>query len=64
MSGSLASRFGLCLFLDIMPLQFEQGENAESLRPTGEEIFHIEGQKGMLDIKFAAGKNMTVKAET
>jgi len=49
--------------MGILPLQFEQGETAESLGLTGEEIFHIEGLKNMLDSKFAAGKNILVKAE-
>jgi aconitate hydratase len=49
--------------MGILPLQFEPGESAESLGLTGEEIFHIEGLKEMLDSKFAAGKNITVKAE-
>ncbi len=49
--------------MGILPLQFEHGESAESLGLTGEEIFHIEGLKDMLDSKFAAGKNLTVKAE-
>ncbi len=49
--------------MGILPLQFEPGESAESLGLTGEEIFHIDGLKDMLDTKFAAGKNITVKAE-
>ncbi|ADW70465.1 aconitate hydratase [Granulicella tundricola] len=49
--------------MGILPLQFEHGESAESLGLTGEEIFEITGLKEMLDSKFAAGKNITVKAE-
>ena len=49
--------------MGILPLQFQAGESAEVLGLTGEEIFHIEGLKEMLDSKFAAGKNITVKAE-
>jgi aconitate hydratase len=49
--------------MGILPLQFEPGENAESLGLTGEEIFDIVGLKEMLDSKFANGKNLTVKAE-
>ncbi len=49
--------------MGILPLQFEHGESAESLGLTGEEIFDICGLKDMLDTKFAAGKNITVKAE-
>ncbi|SNS29882.1 aconitate hydratase [Granulicella rosea] len=49
--------------MGILPLQFEPGESAETLGLTGEEIFDIVGLKDMLDSKFAAGKNLTVKAE-
>jgi len=49
--------------MGILPLQFEHGDTAESLGLTGEEIFHIEGLAAMLDSKFAAGKNLTVKSE-
>jgi aconitate hydratase len=49
--------------MGILPLQFEQGESAESLGLTGEEIYDIVGLKDMLDSKFAAGKNLTVVAE-
>ncbi len=49
--------------MGILPLQFEHGESAESLGLTGEEIFEITGLADMLDTKFAAGKNITVKAE-
>ncbi len=49
--------------MGILPLQFEAGESAELLGLTGEEIFEIIGLKEMLDSKFAAGKNILVKAE-
>jgi aconitase A len=49
--------------MGILPLQFEAGENAESLGLTGEEIFKIEGLKAMLDSKFAGGKTLAVIAE-
>jgi aconitate hydratase len=49
--------------MGILPLQFEQGESAESLGLTGEEIFEIRGLKEMLDTKFATGKNIEVEAE-
>ena len=49
--------------MGILPLQFEPGESAESLGLTGEEIFEVRGLKDMLDTKFAAGKNLTVRAE-
>ncbi len=49
--------------MGILPLQFEAGETAESLGLTGEEIYAITGLREMLDSKFAAGKNILVKAE-
>ena len=49
--------------MGILPLQFEHGESVESLGLTGEEIFHIEGLKDMLDSKFATGRNILVKTE-
>jgi aconitate hydratase len=52
--------------MGILPLQFQDGENAESLGLTGEETFTLgtePGQlKAMLDSKFATGKNLTVVA--
>jgi aconitate hydratase len=54
--------------MGILPLQFMPGQNAESLRLSGEEIFAIgetPGQlKAMLDGKFADGKMITVFAES
>jgi aconitate hydratase len=54
--------------MGILPLQFLPGQNVESLRLTGEEVFAIgeaPGQlKGMLDSKFADGKVVTVFAES
>jgi len=52
--------------MGILPLQFEHGENVESLGLTGEETFTLgcaPGElKAMLDDKFASGKNITVVA--
>ena len=48
--------------MGILPLQFEAGQNAESLGLTGEEIFDVAGLKAMLDSKFRAGNKLTVKA--
>lgn len=45
--------------MGILPLQFLDGENAQSLGLTGEEVFSIEGIAG--DLK--PGKKLTVKAE-
>ncbi|MCU1224770.1 MAG: aconitate hydratase 1 [Edaphobacter sp.] len=54
--------------MGILPLQFLPGQNAESLRLTGEEVYAIgdtRGQlKAMLDGKFADGKVVTVFAES
>ena len=52
--------------MGILPLQFQQGENAETYGLTGEETLTLgtePGQlKAMLDSRFAAGKNLTVVA--
>ena len=54
--------------MGILPLQFLPGQNTESLRLTGEEVYAIgdtPGQlKAMLDGKFADGKVVTVFAES
>jgi aconitate hydratase len=49
--------------MGILPLQFEAGQNVESLGLTGEEIFEVVGLKDMLDSKFANGKTIAVLAE-
>jgi aconitate hydratase len=49
--------------MGILPLQFEAGQNAESLGLTGEEIYDIVGLKDMLDAKFAGGKKLAIVAE-
>ena len=48
--------------MGILPLQFQHGENAESLQLTGEETYSVPGLKAMLDSKFADGKQITVEA--
>jgi aconitate hydratase len=54
--------------MGILPLQFLPGQNVESLRLSGEEVFAIgdtPGQlKAMLDNKFSGGKVVTVFAES
>ncbi len=54
--------------MGILPLQFLPGQNVESLGLTGEEIFRLGEQPGvlkaMLDSKFANGKTLTVFAES
>jgi aconitate hydratase len=47
--------------MGILPLQFENGESAESLGLTGEEVFDLEGIRRMLEQKFAQGRTLTVK---
>ncbi len=48
--------------MGILPLQFESGQNAESLGLTGEEVFDIAGLRAMLENKFASGRKLTVNA--
>ncbi|HET6216482.1 MAG TPA: aconitate hydratase AcnA [Acidobacteriaceae bacterium] len=47
--------------MGILPLQFEDGESAESLGLTGEEVFDLEGIRRMLEQKFAQGRTLKVK---
>ena len=48
--------------MGILPLQFEDGQNAASLGLTGEEIFETVGLPAMLASGFADGKRLTIKA--
>ena len=48
--------------MGILPLQFEDGQNAESLGLTGEEVFDFPGFTALLAAKFAGGRMLTVKA--
>ena len=50
--------------MGILPLQFEAGQNAESLGLTGEEVYDIPGLRAMLESKFANGRKLTVTAKT
>ncbi len=45
--------------MGVLPLQFKQGENRESLGLTGQEVFSIEGVASL-----APGKTITVQAKT
>ncbi|MFI5114309.1 MAG: aconitate hydratase AcnA [Terriglobales bacterium] len=45
--------------MGILPLQFLPGENAETLKLTGEEIFEIAGIRGAVE-KFSAGRKISV----
>ncbi len=48
--------------MGILPLQFENGESAESLGLTGEEVYDIAGLSAMLEAKCAHGRTLQVKA--
>jgi len=48
--------------MGILPLQFPAGQNAESLKLTGEEAFDITGIREVVD-HFAAGRTVNVKAK-
>ena len=45
--------------MGILPLQFLPGENAETLKLTGEEVFQIAGIRGAVE-KFSAGRKISV----
>jgi aconitate hydratase len=49
--------------MGILPLQFEDGQNAASLGLTGEEVFETTGLPTMLDSQFANGKLLSIKAK-
>jgi aconitate hydratase len=48
--------------MGVMPLEFENGENAESLGLTGHEVFDIAGLAAGVESGFANGRDVTVKA--
>jgi aconitate hydratase len=48
--------------MGILPLQFPAGQNAESLKLTGEETFEITGIRDVVE-KFAAGRTVKVRAK-
>ncbi len=47
--------------MGILPLQFLAGQNAESLKLTGEEVFEIAGIQRIVE-RFAAGSQVKVRA--
>ncbi len=47
--------------MGILPLQFPAGQNAESLKLTGEEIFHITGISNLIE-HYSAGQKAKVQA--
>jgi len=48
--------------MGILPLQFESGQNVESLGLTGEETYDILGFRERLDAKFSNGRTVAVVA--
>ena len=48
--------------MGIVPLQFADGQNVQSLGLTGEEVFDLTGLRALLDSKFAGGRILTVRA--
>jgi aconitate hydratase len=48
--------------MGILPLQFPAGQNADSLKLTGEEVFDITGIREVVD-KFSAGRTVKVTAK-
>jgi aconitate hydratase len=47
--------------MGVLPLQFPAGQNAESLKLTGEEVFDITGIRDVVE-NFAAGSQVKVRA--
>jgi aconitate hydratase len=50
--------------MGILPLQFEDGQNAESLGLNGEEIYDFPGLKVLLESKFAGSRTLAVTVNT
>jgi aconitate hydratase len=48
--------------MGVLPLQFKPGENVESLKLTGEEVYAIEGLAAAIKNGFAGGRELTVRA--
>jgi aconitate hydratase len=48
--------------MGVLPLQFRNGESAESLGLTGEEVFDISGLEGLTDAA-ALPRELTVSAD-
>ncbi len=48
--------------MGILPLQFEEGQNCESLGLTGEEVYDFAGLTDLLRSKFADGRTLAVVA--
>jgi aconitate hydratase A / 2-methylisocitrate dehydratase len=48
--------------MGILPLQFEAGQNLESLGLTGEEVYDFHGLTALLKDKFANGRTIAIRA--
>jgi aconitate hydratase len=48
--------------MGILPLQFESGQNVESLGLTGEEVYDFPGLTALLDSGFSSGRILAVTA--
>jgi aconitate hydratase len=48
--------------MGILPLQFLAGQNAESLRLSGEEVFEVSGIRNLIE-RYAAGQKVKVRAK-
>jgi aconitate hydratase len=48
--------------MGILPLQFLDGQSAQSLELTGEEVFEISGVRDVVE-KFSAGRHIKVRAK-
>ena len=48
--------------MGILPLQFESGQNVESLGLTGEEVYDFPGLTALLKERFANGRTLAVTA--
>jgi len=48
--------------MGILPLQFEAGQNVESLSLTGEEVYDFPGLTTLLKDKLSSGRTIAVKA--
>lgn len=48
--------------MGILPLQFAEGQNVESLGLSGEEVYDFAGLTALLQSKFAGGRTLKVKA--
>jgi aconitate hydratase len=49
--------------MGILPLQFEEGQNPESLGLNGEEVYDFAGLTDLLKAKFKNGQTLKVKAK-